>query len=1247
MKIKRKGFTYIELMIAMTIVTMLSLAIFSYIMVVAKGEREIKGRIDSFNIAQSILTELKAWDYKGVGNKNLIYLKDYLENNDNEYAKYMKEKMNSEIYEIYEISVTGGEAYIMNFEAGKVRAKVDIQFMEEDINDIDGDGITSELVQSNSDNNIVRINVRVAEYREGTEDNKLSWATATGYKGVETKLPSLDLVIEDVSDNDIDLSASGATILGINYKKNADIVRGLNNLDNFSIYDKDGIDNDNDGIIDYDGNSETSTQGDILEADSDLIDNDNDGIIDEAFEQDDNETQYSIQVYSREPFAINPDTDLNINSGDVGVWIKGPNDTSYQEITSNFSDIKDVSSAVYNQLGYDDVSGIAENTIYVYNSNDYVIDESSTEGNYFIKAIGRTRPDSKSGFYMKKEYSFLVDVTSPEISELSPAPGTFVPSDKVTIAVTAKDNIALDRIYVMEKRMLGTETNGQENYTWDLVKHKPVDLESADEFTSMNVGIILEDVTEGEHYYRVILKDRAGNVHYKETSVYVTHEPDVIPPVVKPLTPNEGTNSDGSVSNPYLTQEDLVDVTARISDSKIIGGVETQSGVFIGNEWPKVIYKIYEADGEIPPALSDVSISYSNPEADGFSIATSRVSFIKHNVNNVTMALDISEGLSDGDKVLVVVYAKDKAGNEMDTPKKWYIEKSSSSANKGPEIKELSVIQLANHPNYEPPYIYTPNWKNPEDYDYYDDQDAKTFHIGWTGADQDGIKKWELHFTNVYPEGTDPSSIYESTGSPITKTFDNALINDGESFGTKLSSLDLSEPGTFYFYIKVVEYDSTNTSDYTGEASYYYLKDTNSDDKGDMPANLESAPGTTGATIRDYWIPVKVENLRTLVFNLDSTENSDISEQYYTEYAGPFYWRYNDLEGIEDCIIENVSTSVTKDYLVSQIDRDDNGVFDDFDLVLFFSGSDTPTAFSDEALKILHRYFSAPHDQFRTMDSSDFYPDEDGDGVGDKTPVYYDASNPARMIFVGKRIFRNFASGTDMQKAFIERWIGLDSDNLSSYNTIDDIPYVVSNLSNFWLDSPLDNVTDINCPLFYDLLGHVKEDSQGDLMDRNLINSYIKKLEISNDGNGLYDGFDNQKDPNPDLWGITGEQYDHNGSYLPSNPAIHIDGVYNGPNDKYVYSLKNSLSYGAGLDNINYTAGLWMYPGTLVDDDGTDKWDFKLDEYYDIEKDIKKLKLNRNENTKLYYLGFNLEAISTERDRYMTLKRIIKYLNYE
>src|SRR6056297_933020 len=1215
----KKGFTYIEMMVAMGIVTAVAIAIFSYLMVTARTEQKLKKRIDVFNVAQTILSELKGWNYKGEGTNNLLYLKDYLEDNNNEYLKYLNDVSSSNIYEIGEINDVGENIYTLELSTGTVRVKVKLDFMEEDIDDIDGDGITQELVPSTKDHNIIRISVKAAEYIEGVADDKLNWATTIGHKGIQSQLPGIDLVINDTSDDGLDLSAAGAAMLAIDYRKNADILNGLNNLDNFSPFDKDGVDNDGDGKIDY-------TDGDVLEADSDNIDNDGDGVTDEAFEQEDMSTDYNMEIYSSEPFLINPSTEANIQSGDVGVFLKAPGDTAFTDITGNFSE----------KTGTD----ITPNTIYVY--NNYTINSDSEEGQYEIKVMGRTNPDRESGFYMERSYSYIVDVTSPEIAELSPDPGTFVPNQTVTIAVTVTDNFALDRIYVFEKKEL------EEGYTWNLVKHESINLEIADVFTNMNVGVTLEDVPEGEHHYRVVVKDKAGNVDYDETSVYVTDEPDLEPPVVIPETPN--VSGIGTNDSPYLSDDILTTITAKIVDSKIEAGVETQSGVYIGRGWPEVYYKIYDySEGDVAPDIDTIT---DITTLDGIQVATSRSSYIKHNVNNVTISFEILEELAQDDKILLGVKAKDKAGNIMSKARMWYVEYQPDIGNNSPSVSHLHVRQKSNHPNLEPPFIYTPDWKDSDLYPTVTDQENKNFYIGWSSYDQDGIKKWEVHYTEVVPPNWTNLSMGDirSVNSPKNKDFDLALINDGQGYGVTLSDLNLDleknfddtspylkKEGVFYFYISVTEYDPTDTTDYTGDTSYYYLSDEDGDGTPDTPAVQTSSPGDLQSDIASKWIPVKVENLRLLLMNLDDIDGS-ITSQFYTSDSGPFYWRYDSTNNIEDCVHIDAAT-ITKDYLVSKIDKDSNGSFDDYDMVLFFSGSDTPDVFTDDAIKLLHRYFAAPYDTFRSMDSDDFYPDDTGDGIGNKEPVYYDESESPRFVFIGKRMFHNFALGSEMQKYFINRWFGLDHLLLDDYSELSNTPYIISNLREMWKnstsnDSAYNHVKDLEDPVLGEFIGEIKKDSNGDELDRTVLDNYIKKLEIANDGVGFYDGYDNQS--TPDRWNLLGESLTYNFSDYPRNPAIHVDGFYNGPNDWYLYATKPSGIFGADTDNINYGAAFWMYPGIF--DNDVSKWEFGINEYYNEEEQILRYYINRNTHTKLYHLGFNVEAVSTERDRYATLK---------
>nr|HPQ89667.1 prepilin-type N-terminal cleavage/methylation domain-containing protein [Candidatus Mcinerneyibacteriales bacterium] len=153
----KKGFTFIELILGLSIMAVVFISVMGYIMVVGKTERKVKLTIDRFNVAQSILTELKNWDYRGTNKKNLTALKNYLENTSPEYLEYM---MGESLYNIE--SGGAGTYYLKTDEGTLLRVTVTLDYMQEDTTDLDGDGIKDELVRSNSDQNIMRITVSVA-----------------------------------------------------------------------------------------------------------------------------------------------------------------------------------------------------------------------------------------------------------------------------------------------------------------------------------------------------------------------------------------------------------------------------------------------------------------------------------------------------------------------------------------------------------------------------------------------------------------------------------------------------------------------------------------------------------------------------------------------------------------------------------------------------------------------------------------------------------------------------------------------------------------------------------------------------------------------------------------------------------------------------------------------------------------------------------------------------------------------------
>ena len=1205
----KKGFTLLELLIASTIIAVISFALVSYMTTVLKAEHKIKKTIDTYNLAQSILTELQAWDYSSTGNDahNLLALKAYLDANNNDYAKYLKEKSLTDIYKVYEVNQTGGNIYILSVPGGKVRIKVDLNFMQEDINDLDGDGITSELVESNTDQHIMRISVMVAEYEDGYSDDQLSWATALGYKGEKSELPAIDVTVDDLSDNDVDLTNPTAVALSIDYRKNADILNGLNNLDNFSPYDKDGADNDKDGKTDY-------QNGDILEADSDHIDNNGNGIIDEAFEQDDFKTKYRLQVYSPEPFTLSADG--------CGVWYKDPKMTDYAPLTG--------------------FSPNSEKTVYTL--GEFYINQDFPEGIWYIKVIGRTNPDLQSGFYMKRVITFNVDITAPVISEISPSPGSFIASSSVTLAVTATDNFSLDRFYVFEKKMLGTystdSTGAQvEDYSWELIKHKSIDPNTAKTFSSMNVGMQIDNVSEGEHYYRVVVKDRAGNVGYAETYVYVAKQPDLNPPKVYPLTPGAGTKA-----VPFVTNVNNAPITAKIVDSNIVAGVERESGVYIGNGWPKVVYKIYK-DGD---TLEDFSggIDFNNPDSQGLTVATSYVSYVKHNINNVVMKLTLPSELSDDDTVFVAVLAKDKAGNIMEEPRMWYFTYSSSTTGTGgPIISGITVQQssILPHkdvpqgivPDIAPPYVYNPNWSSSNN-----DLENRDFYIGWDAYAANGIKKVELHYTDVgNPTSTHVKEI----------TFDP---NDySTTYGFVLDDLDISSPGNFYFYIKAVEYDSTDSNG-EGKATFYYLN------SAGMPEITDVQPSTDPVA---NWIPVNVENLKVIVFDMDlkttDSGDDDAVRNFYKKEYGPIYWRDQDCTVIKDVSPASLTPSILAGYL----DKDGNGKFDDYNVAIFFTGSDdNPVALPDDTLKMVYQYMASKYDEFRALDNTDFYSDPNK-----PKSSYYDMNNIMKFAFIGKRIFSNYNSG--LAQKFKNRFIGIVGN--SGYDEITSLPYAVSNLNSFWYSDAEYYEVSLFDPVLGELFGKVKKDSSGDALSRDDIANYISKLKIADDGNGLYDGIDDNKTVVPNRFSPYAEFIGD----IPSNPAVHSLAIYGGGNDRYAYATKISLNFGSDPDDKNYIAATWMYPG--VNKNG--KYDFSPDLFYKddngyyiktdvygrlLYKDDIGSTITREEyddawkvpifspvwgnDEKIYFLGFGIESISNKADRYATYKAILQFLNY-
>jgi type II secretory pathway pseudopilin PulG len=1159
----KKGFTFIELILGLSIMAVVFISVMGYIMVVGKTERKVKLTIDRFNVAQSILTELKNWDYRGTNKKNLTALKKYLEDTSPEYLEYM---MGESLYNI--VSGGAGTYYLKTDEGTLLRVIVNLDYMQEDTTDIDGDGIKDELVRSNSDQNIMRITVSVAEHFKNITEDQYVWATAVGYKGVKSNKPVVDTYFNDISDDDVVITSEAAVLLAMDYRKNADIINGLNNLDNVSPYDEDGLDNDEDGKADYSG-------GDALEADSDGLDNNSNGIVDEAFEQNDYVTHYEGTVFSADPFKL------------LHVYITDPTGTTVDRVGSYTANDE---YTVYTWAVTDSGGGAY--------SGGWSINSDTPNGKYKVEITARTNPDLDTGVSLDpRSYEFIVDTQPPAVTEISPAPGTFVASTDVTLAVTAKDNppagitvptSGLDRVYVMEKKEY--EVSGEMKYSWELVKHQLIDKETSDVFSTMNVGVNLEDVTEGYHYYRVVVKDRSGNVSYKETEVYVTDEPDIKPPRIYPLIPYDPLDT-------AVTGSPTPQIAARIVDSTIISGIETESGVDVDpiNGLPRVVYKILEPGD--PETVDWDTLA-------GFTDITAQVAYIKHNVNNVTLQFTTGATLEEGDTVLVGIYAQDKAQNY--STRVWKFTYSTGAVSNNPFIEDVTVQQLANHPNLSPPYLYNPDWVSGAL-----SQVNRNFFIGWHSSDSDGIAITRLHYTAV----GDTLVTYEKSSSILE-------LPIADSFGYELTDLNISQPGTFYYYIEVI--------DGSGNTSYYYRTDA---------ASAPEAHQTAPTDITSQWVPVKVEQVRVLVFDMDTDETGtmDNVSPYYTLHDGPLYW--ND----EDCTIIETAQNTDVSTLIGYMDPDGNGLFDDYDLVIFFTGTmASPPGFSDGFIQLLHSWMTAPYADFRTFYASlqegingdlDFF-----HYTGDKTVTLnqYSSVKPPRVAFIGKRFFHNFDATsvytTDLRQLFIRRWLGFAAAGKQDYTNFTSYPYVVSNLLNTTLWSSGTTLM-FNDVVFGSALGVMKQDADGNDLSRATGANYLRHYLLNPLEGEYYDGYADQTDPVPQRWNLAGEVLSSEeklaGKMLLANPGIHTSD-YNGL-EGYLMASKQCLVFGYDPDNAAYTAGVWVYKGVGAGSD----WDFSI---HDGDPNAV--------DTKLLFLGFGIEAISTENWRYEAMKSLVRFLYY-
>ncbi len=1292
---KFRGFTLTELLIASMIIGMVALSITSYLIFASKKVRQVKYGIDRYNLSQSILTEIQSWEYKGTGSKTLVYLKTYLEDNNYDYLKYLKKLADSgdETGKLFNIEALGGGLYILdNVGNSYYKVRVILEFAQEDIIDADGDGIKTELVFSNSDNNIMRITVQTALYDEKTllekGDAGLLWATAIGYKGISMQSPSIDFVINDPSDDDLS-PGPNAMLLGLDIRKTADMNNGLNTLHNMFVFDTDGSDQNGDGKNNY-------NDGGFWEADSDGVDNDGDGVVDNALEQGYVDSisgklrvSYDIEVYSTEPFT------LSASGGTFGVFISdkvGINPpyidmTDWHDITGWFEEVSGSDKKHYKTKSTMKLKvsnmGTVNNPNFVDPASDLVI-----EGSYTVCVVGRTNPTLASGYTMIKSYPVIVDTTSPIVSDVSPSDGSFVPTSTVTLAARAYDpNNAskLNMAYVLEKIPNGS-TSG---YTWVLQQiqtiENNVDAVSALP-SSLNISVNIPNVSFGWHFYRIVVTDKAGNAGYQETSVYVsptqgdkggnktgdgitgkglpgglriagTEDSESTNfPIIQPLAPWNAeqellnTGSDlvttyGTSTNIPLVNNESPRISVLLIDSDTSDGIESQTGILVdrASGWPKVFYKTYESDELTEPSIWT---------AEGVKDATALTNHIQYNVNNVIVQF-VPESVPTNGKIQIGVKAIDKSGNL--SVREWIVKLDDGYTNPAPEISNILLFQRANHPNWVAPFPYNPDWLATED-----DIDNKNFFIGFSAAGRNQLKTVTLHYTDVFDPASIPASItYHRQTIDLTDKY-----SYGDNFGFNLSDLNLSVPGVFMYFISV---EDTN-----GKIAYFYNKsitipyyresldatiETNK--VVTMPITQVTAPAsysTTATTLNHgetsaaigKWITVPVQKVRILTLNMDTSSTSDAIEEIYKDPAGAFYWNSSST----DFKMIKVPQNATPETFEGLIDKNANGKFDDYDIVIMFTGDTVaPPGLDENAVLHLHRWLMSPaeNDVNRGLDNDVFYP---WDGIGRGVSPLYSTTVAPRIVFIGKRFFnvtRNGSSPWTLWEAFAARWAGINPNNRENYDVSLD-HHVVSNLKQAYDVGTGDKLNDT---LFGHFLGQVipvwNSDGTLDVDDtdarRSDLEQYQVMLSIANKG-GNYDGIDTNSIDGPYRWSMMGENFPKEQvqpsassgltipvditTNIPNNPSVHNASVAT-PFDYYRYAARWSLVFGDEPDDLSYTAGTWVYKGRLING----KWNYSIND------------TNRDTiNTKTMFLGFGIESVATKDHRYVMMKRIIRFMYF-
>lgn len=1290
---KYKGFTLTELLIAAMIIGTVALSITSYLIFAKKKVSEVKHGIDRYNLSQSILTEIQSWEYRGSGIKTLTSLKSYLDDNSYDYLKFLKKLADSgdKTGLIYNIQSKGGGLFLLDTVVNSYyKVRVVLEFAQEDVADLDNDGITTELIYSNTDNGIMRITVQTAIYDEkivaSSGENALPWATAIGYKGVSMVTPAIDFVIFDPTAQNL-TPTSQSILLGFDFRKTAAMNNGFSHLKTMHEFDLDETDQNGDKKYNY-------KDGGFWEADSDNMDNDGDGIIDNVREQNHVGTAgklrcvYDFEIFSPEPFTF----DLSDSKVRYGVFITDktglalPTPASLGEWKEIKGWFEEVSGS--NKTHYKNKNG---NQIKVSNTGSGAFNPSNdiyANGTYTVCVIARTNPGKASGYTMVRTYPIIVDTQAPILSDVSPPDGYFNPTSTVTLSARAEDvnNLSkLSMVYVFKKRYEGG------GYTWDFMQSESIDGDSAKEKTfaeSHNIGISVKNVPFGWHEFRLVVTDRAGNAAYGDRRIYVspvggddagnkTGDGRIgtgvvgglrVPgydaneslnfPVIQPLSPWD------MKAEIALTQSNLIstygttvampkvnDTNPRISilllDSDMSAGIQTQSGILVDRStgWPKIFYKTYGKDDIVEPSIWSAS---------GVNDATSVSNFIPYDNNNIIVQFSPGEVPKDG-KVQVGVQAKDHSGNI--SQREWIIQIDSTFTEAVPQMSNVLLFQLANHPNWIAPFPYNPNWSSSNN-----DIENKNFYFSISAAGANPIKSVTLYYTEIFDPLNIPSTVAVKSQ---TKNYSIESAYYAGNFGFTLSDLDLSSPGVFMYYVQVTDHKNKVSYFYNSLVTFPYYREsieapTETAKNILMPITNTSAPvsAVTGTSLTNTeivaamgkWISVPVSRVRVLMLNMDTSSSADKVGDVYTDPSSAFYWNSSS----SDFKMIKVDQNISPEYLKGLIDKNSNDKFDDYDIVIMFTGDTTsPPGFDEGVIVHLHRWLMSPaeNDVYRGLDNDVFYP---WDGVGRGVSPYYSSSVAPRIVFIGKRFFnvtRNGSSPWSLWEAFTARWAGLDPSTRQEYDVAVN-PYVVSNLR-FAYDVNEDNKLDDT--LFGHFLGQVvpqwKSDGTLDIETtdtlRKDINNYQIKLPIAHKAPVVdYDGEDTNSIDGPYRWKLMGENFPKEQvqpaassgltvpvditTNIPNNPSVH-NGSVAPPFDYYKYAARWSLVFGDNLEDLGFTAGTWVYKGRLMNG----KWDYRI---RDNERDTI--------NTKVLYLGFGIESVATKNLRYVMMKRIIRFMYY-